>query len=255
MRTPSYATYQEAAAACRPYGYEADDLVQVVFQKTKTIRDRLRNGLSIQIDPGVLETLFATSVAMGRREELRVLDFGGGCGVHYFFVKAFYGDRININWHVVETPSMRRKALELRNDELKFFESIEEARVSLGRIDLTHSAGALQCVPDPWKYLRELLGCGAQYLLLNRWDITLGISDIVIVYKSKLSKNGPGSLPSGLNDGITRFPYTFLAKAKVDSVIGKFYNLKYTSEDNSAIHPILLQPTISLSYFAELIKD
>jgi putative methyltransferase (TIGR04325 family) len=82
-----------------------------------------------------------------------VLDFGGAFGVHY---KEACLHSKNLRWAVLETPAMVRKASEIETDQLRFFSSISDAASWLESIDLMHSSGALQYVPDPERTLGEL---------------------------------------------------------------------------------------------------
>jgi hypothetical protein len=50
-----------------------------------------------------------------------VLDFGGGCGIHYKQAKS-----PDVRWAVVETRMMVDRASELATDKLKFFADIAE---------------------------------------------------------------------------------------------------------------------------------
>ena len=70
-------------------GYEQAELVETIFQKTKAH------------DPRGDWTLMAGVST--------VLDFGGGCGLHYKMARRQTPD---IRWAVVETPAMAARASE-----------------------------------------------------------------------------------------------------------------------------------------------
>src|SRR4051794_30729350 len=112
-------------------GYEQPELIEVVFQKTKAYQPK----------DGWPEMAGVSSV----------LDFGGGCGLHYKQARS-----PNVQWAVVETPAMVERAKELATDRLQFFTEISEAAEWLGDIDVMHSNGALQYVPHPEHALRHL---------------------------------------------------------------------------------------------------
>ncbi len=96
---------------------------------------------------------------------MNVVDFGGACGAHYFHLKKLINKKFN--WTVVETPAMVAMAKSLETDELKFTADLEQALK--GKVDLIHTSGALQCVDDPMKYLRQLTGSGASIFFLVAW--------------------------------------------------------------------------------------
>ena len=86
-------------------GTEEDVKVTVVYEKTKRYRDLLMSQRPLVPDITALRTFVGLSLAISKKE-LNVVDFGGACGAHYFLAKALIGNRINLRWHVVETPTM-----------------------------------------------------------------------------------------------------------------------------------------------------
>jgi hypothetical protein len=124
-------------------GYENPELVEVIFQKTKVFRP---TETWTEID--------------GART---VLDFGGGCGIHYKMMQS-----PSVRWAVVETPAMADRASEIATENLRFFSSISDAAAWLGVIDVMHSSGALQYARDPVGALRELCSLDAKVMLWKR---------------------------------------------------------------------------------------
>ena len=57
--------------------------------------------------------------------KLKVLDFGGAAGAHYFIVKSLLDKEIS-NWRVVETSKMTQEAIknQLENSELSFYDNL-----------------------------------------------------------------------------------------------------------------------------------
>ena len=149
-------------------GYENPELVETIFLKTINYQP---SGHAWPLVAGVKT----------------VLDFGGGAGLHYRLACRQSPD---IRWAVVETPAMVRRAKELASDRLMFFERIEEAADWLGGVDLVHSNGAIQYVPDPLDTVRALCSVQPAMLVWHR----VPISDEIRreVQTSYLSDNGPG---------------------------------------------------------------
>lgn len=147
-------------------GYEHPELVSEIFKKT------------LAAEP-------AESWPEIRGTET-VLDFGGACGIHY---KAARREVPNIRWAVVETPAMVREGSKIATDQLRFFESIDEAAAWLGHIDLIHSSGALQYTPSPMETVEKLASVGAAKMQWRR----LFLSDRPISehQRSMLIENGP----------------------------------------------------------------
>jgi putative methyltransferase (TIGR04325 family) len=158
------------------HGYEQPELVEVIFQKTKAYRPNSKWNES------------ATTV----------LDFGGGCGLHYKEAA------LDAKWAVVETPTMVHRARELATERLKFFTSIKAARDWLGHVDLMHSNGALQYTHEPEATLAELVSLRAKVMLWKR--VGLSNAEEKSLQISNLKDNGPGSI--SIKDKLVTYPIT-----------------------------------------------
>ena len=150
-------------------GYEHPELVEVVFQKTKAYTPDSRWSETAKT----------------------VLDFGGGCGLHYKEAG------LDARWAVVETAAMVARASELATDKLKFFTSIQAAAEWLETVDLVHSNGALQYTPDPCKTLNELVAIGADVMIWRR--LAFSENAKTETQTSNLIDNGPGRIISARN--------------------------------------------------------
>lgn len=148
-------------------GYEQSELVDLIFKKT----------VAYQAEGNWPEMANVSTV----------LDFGGGCGLHY--KQAASPD---VRWAVVETPAMVERAKSLATDKLQFFTDISEAAKWLGPIDVIYSNGALQYAPDPEEKLKQLCGAKAKKMLWHR--VLLG-EPARETQSCFLSDNGPGSFP------------------------------------------------------------
>jgi putative methyltransferase (TIGR04325 family) len=146
-------------------GYEHPELVETIFRKTMVYSP--------------------TKPWPEMKDANTVLDFGGGCGIHYK-----QADHQTVRWAVVETPAMVRRAKTLETYHLKFFTEINEAAAWLGPIDVMHSNGAVQYAPDPLSVVRRLCGLKARRMFWSR----LFLGDGTEVQLSRLQDNGPGKL-------------------------------------------------------------
>lgn len=152
-------------------GYENPDLVETIFLKT------------VNYTPSGAWPLVANTDT--------VLDFGGGAGIHY---RAARQQCPGIRWAVVETPAMVRRAKELATDRLMFFERIDQAADWLGSVDLVHSNGAIQYVPDPLATIEALCALQAPRMMWHRVPLS-DAGPKRELQTSYLSDNGPGVLP------------------------------------------------------------
>lgn len=161
-------------------GYEHADLVEVVFQKTKAYR-------ADKPWPAVAEAS-------------TVLDFGGGCGIHYK-----QANSPTIRWAVVETSAMVKRARELATDRLQFFSDISEAQRWLGDVNVMHSNGALQYSNDPVGVLKQLCAVKAKTMLWTRLRLSQETTEREL-QSSRLRDNGPGKMR--VDDKTVRYEMT-----------------------------------------------
>jgi putative methyltransferase (TIGR04325 family) len=252
-RNQVFESYESAAAQCVGFGYEASELVDIVCRKTIHYRDQLRMKRPAQLSGG--DTLALVGISLAHRcsqQTINVLDFGGACGAHYFLLKSILMDRVSLNWHVVETPAMAKRAAELETDELRFFSSIDDAASALDRVDLAFSSGTLQCIPSPMEALRMLLQPRPEIVVLARLGLTQGSAKVVTIHEARLSHNGPGPLPPGCIDSITRYPFTFPPQSEIESILSEKYQLLLTAPDPTGVFPVNNEPLVGIGYVGRI---
>jgi putative methyltransferase (TIGR04325 family) len=147
------------------HGYENPELVETIFRKTIAYRP--------------------TKPWPEMESAGTVLDFGGGCGIHYK-----QANHQTVRWAVVETPAMVNRAKILETYHLKFFTDIDAATAWLGHIDAVHSNGAIQYTPEPLATVRKLASIGARRMLWFRLFLGEGTETQI----SRLQDNGPGHI-------------------------------------------------------------
>lgn len=84
----AFASYEDALKCSSSSGYQEVDLVKVVVMKTLRWRDELSRNKNLDF-PSTQALLGLIAAHRGSR--LRVIDFGGGLGIHYFETLAFMG--------------------------------------------------------------------------------------------------------------------------------------------------------------------
>jgi putative methyltransferase (TIGR04325 family) len=235
--TRLYHSAEEAASACSRSGYSGAELVRVVQQKTISLRDSLTAPRPLLAQYECTRTLLAVSLALAnqaRGQPLRVIDFGGACGVHYFLVKALF-PHVAFKWCVVELAEMAKKGKDLfESDELCFFDSLVSAQAQLRRCDLLYSSGCLHYPPDPCQVALSLLACNATFLFLTRVGLTTGDKDLFTTQRSMLSNNGPGPLPAGIKDSKVEYPATFVRKSALESILRQRYRILLEFDEASS---------------------
>jgi hypothetical protein len=162
-------------------GYEDEELVDTIFRKT------------VAYDPKGDWALVS--------DIKTVLDFGGGAGLHYKLARR---QNPGIRWAVVETQAMVRRASQLATDRLKFFSDVGLAAAWLGDVELMHSNGAIQYVPDPIQIVRSLCALRPAAIAWRRVPTSDAEAEEREMQTSFLSDNGPGSLPTA-TDKVVRY--------------------------------------------------
>lgn len=234
-----YSDYASAYRDSNPEGYESEEVVEVVFQKTLKFKEDLKKS-GIKVLPSVANS-FCSLIPLlvgNEREEIYVIDFGGACGALYFQIRSFFPKPLDIYWAVVETSAMVGKAKKLENEEISFHDSLESAVRRFPRIDMLHTSATLQAVSQPRALLQEMLSLSAEYVFFNRVGVHKGKGDIYTVHKSKLSWNGPGELPPGFRDKWIKYPYSFMEENYFLSTIQNHYQILAKFEDSSGMYPV-----------------
>jgi len=157
--TEIFADFASAAAACGP-GYDSGVIADVIAYKTALGVDP-RHFAPEQAVNSIISIGIATAEITER--PLRVLDFGGGCGFHYFRVSAAL--RSKLRWAVVETKTMAERARKVAGDRFDAFTDLSDAAGALGRVHLVHASSSIQYVPEPLSTLKG--SCDASGALLH----------------------------------------------------------------------------------------
>jgi putative methyltransferase (TIGR04325 family) len=261
--------------------YEDNDIVEVVTTKNIVFRDSLRSHLSrpgpVTLDMTVTRTLLAFSMMREKPKNggvMRVLDVGGGAGFHYFVAKAaIFGKSeegrsngrrarssskkspIEVEWRVVETPSMVKgaKAKGLEERGLRFFDNIRAAAQSLGTVDLLLASSSLQYFPDPIAALKEMIDVKARYVFITRTPLSLQ-GAMRNMQTSRLGDNGPGPLPSelsSLNRDIT-YPITYADKSDIEAVLRTRYHIVVQFQEERSSFGSDMERYDNYGYFCHL---
>jgi putative methyltransferase (TIGR04325 family) len=94
---------------------------------------------------------------------LRVLDFGGGLGVGYRYLKAVLSGRVEIDYHIIELDWACVHGTRLFQDAVRFHRSLPDG---LASVDIIYVCETLQYVAD-WKaLLTRLCSYNARLILL-----------------------------------------------------------------------------------------
>jgi putative methyltransferase (TIGR04325 family) len=199
--TQFFPSFEAALAACGA-GYNDPQIADVIAYKTSIPVD-LRQILPEQAI-NVLVSVGVAAACAGNGP-LHVLDFGGGCGVHYFTCAQRF--RMPLRWAIVETAPMAEKGEELAQGRFELFTEVAAAADRLGRIDLVLASSAIPYVPDPLGTLKTLVARRPRHFALARFPVW-GAPRTIGLQSSWLSDNGIGPMPPSVSDREVRYPLT-----------------------------------------------
>lgn len=191
IHTKKFQSWDEAALACSGTNYLSNVLAEVVVEKTRIPFD---SQSTPTLDPGAFRTISALA-GVSRLDQLRVLDFGGAAGYHFYIARRVAGDNRQITWNVVETAPMVLAAKKLESEGLRFFFDIASASGNLDGIDLVFTSSAPEYCKEPLEEIRKLIQLRAEYLFITRTPWCDGVVDEIQIQESRLRDNGPGDLP------------------------------------------------------------
>jgi putative methyltransferase (TIGR04325 family) len=165
---PDFAT----AKACST-GYEE----KMILERTRlALLKVLRGEAAYERDSVTFDTLELPGplleclhrVAAEHQGVLSVLDFGGSLGSTYFQCRSALQNLRQIEWSIVELPAhVACGQREFANETLKFYLTIE-ACLQERHPSVLLLSGVLQCLPDPWSFLRQAAAHGFDWIILDR---------------------------------------------------------------------------------------
>lgn len=173
-------------------------------------------------DPSAIELALAVSKISGAR----VLDFGGGAGVHYSALRRFGFDVSR--YVIVETQQMIDAARSAGLSGVEFKEAIPDEP-----FDIVFSAGALQSTDDPMSYLAALVAIRAPTLLLTR----NAFSDRprYFMRENKLFDHGSGPIPDGFSQSTVTHYSQSLPFDEVKVIVGRHYEIVMQMQNTTGI--------------------
>jgi len=242
--TEIFPDFASALAACGT-GYDSAVIADVIAYKTALGVDP-RHFAPEQAVNSIVSVGIATAEITDR--PLTVLDFGGGCGFHYFRVTATI--RSPLRWAIVETPTMAERALKLAQGRFEVFTNIAAAAAALGRVHLVHASSSIQYVPEPLSTLKALAALRAPYFMLARFPVW-SRNQLVGVQTSPLAANGIGPMPPTIADREIRYPVTFTNFDDVMRIL-QGYEIAVAMQSPSSNYNVRGQQVQGISLFFRL---
>ncbi len=169
-------------------GYENDVLVRHVVERTTEFKDNV-------CDLATTSSLIVgiSLIPLRKLDMLRVLDFGGASGAHFFQV-SHLAPSTSLDWRVVETArmsDMSRERFSEFSSNLKFYDSLSKASENFTLdFDVVIAASSLGYTDNPIENLKMLLSLRPRVIFVNRQVLTED-AQVTLNQRSYLDANGP----------------------------------------------------------------
>lgn len=103
-----------------------------------------------------------------KNEYVNIIDFGGSLGSTYFQNRQYFSNIKSLKWQVVEQQHFVEKGKKyLENNELKFFDSIEES-IKYSSSDTILISSVLQYLPNPFDFIDKLISFNFKNIIIDR---------------------------------------------------------------------------------------
>jgi putative methyltransferase (TIGR04325 family) len=158
-------------------GYQNNDIVE----KVKFAILKVRNGEAeyerdsvnfdkIQYSWPILAAL--NWIAAQNQGNLNIIDFGGSLGSSYFQNRKFLKHLNKVEWNIVEQRNFVEFGKEsLQNDELKFFNNVEEC-TSITSPETVLFSSVLQYIESPYSLIEKFFEKKIKYILIDLTGFT-----------------------------------------------------------------------------------
>lgn len=228
-----YPDYESSLNDCE--GYEYSDVINVVLEKTKILKNKLDTQIlrPIETRQTIQNLLIFSHIYKGF--PLNIIDFGGACGATYLEAKYYLPNNIN-KWYIVETKQMSDVGKKsFQDDNLKFYSKISEIDSDPESKDLIIASAVLQYTRDPLMILKCLLDMDYKYVYLTRTLLSTNMDKTLISRQvSSLSANGPGPLPEGFKDNYISYPITFIPINNIyKNILESNYEIVFNFEESA----------------------
>ncbi|CAN4273384.1 Putative methyltransferase, LIC12133 family [Methylophilaceae bacterium] len=161
------------AAEKEAIGYDADEILQKVIEKTRLVVSGEvayeRDGIAFD-EPVYCYPLIALllRVTTENNNKLTVLDFGGSLGSTYYQCRSFLQGVSVLKWGVVEQSHfVEAGKMHFANEILSFHNSFDDFSAKF-QPNVVILSGVLQCLSEPFVVLEKAIIGEADYIVIDR---------------------------------------------------------------------------------------
>lgn len=218
-----------APAKVEIISYEDPILVEEIVIKTQA------RSLELSKNAPLTSPEFRTAAGfmmLPNRDHLRVIDLGGGAGIHFDTLKRIFPNA-EIDYYVIETKEMVRQASEKRIaiDGLTFLSDPESPTLH-GDFDLMLANSSIQYLSNVDKTLKHLLKLRPKNIFITRTPLTFDIEAVYIDQISRLVDNGPFGRASN-SRALVRYEANVLSLKIFTKIFSKDYKELFSIKEES----------------------
>ena len=226
-KTIQYEKYEDVVNVTKEE-YDNDELSKVVSVKTKIYIDKLYKQ---EIPIGYEEQKLLSLFCLNENRSFKVLDVGGGSGIHYHIVKSHYN--LELNWTILETSEMVKSNKNNNFQELNFTDNINSIKDV--KFDLIYLSSVIQYLPEPYNFLEKIFSLKSNKIIITRTPFKNQGEEYFTVQKSLYSENGPGELPKHFKDKFVTYPRYSFTINNFQRFLEKYKTKVITIDDGNGI--------------------
>ena len=236
-----YTKFADALMDCyNPAGYDDAALSRYLVAKSSLFINQQADKRPIAFPDHLAHTILVALLVVQQQQSLRVIDFGGGCGIPFALLTKLCQGHVYADWRVVEVPTLTADACRsIAIPSIRFSDDLEDSVANLGAVDLVHTAGTLQYVDDPRRWLRRLLAIKAEFVFFGRTAFATGDEDIIGIQKSRIRDHGVQVELDNTPDESVEYPFTYIPERDFKTIVAEHgYDLVATFDSASGFRPI-----------------
>ena len=152
--------------------YQDEDLIQKTLERTLLLQAKARAGQLDDLADAKNLRLLGLLCGLGilshtGKMPLRVLDFGGAMGNHYFKIRPFLNPKFRLDWKVLDLPrTVQFARRHFQSRELSFSSSLSKCGINRPLFIL--ASGSIHYTSNPLHILQRLQGIAPSWIILDR---------------------------------------------------------------------------------------
>ncbi len=182
----NYSSWEEANNQCT--GYDN----QEILAKVKYAVLQVRNGSAVfERDSMLFDTIDYSFpvlsailwIAHQNFGKINLIDFGGSLGSSYFQNRYFLQALKKVSWNVVEQQHFVKTGIEeIANDQLHFYESIEEC-LKTQQVNTILMSSVIQYIEQPYDLIEKIIKNKFEFIIIDRTPFLLTGNDRITIQK------------------------------------------------------------------------